>query len=95
MGSTPFFSTNAGCEALSLAYDRTVVNTGRLSWGYMDKILKSWDARGLYIPEDVEAGDPARRSRKSAAAPVSNTQKIDRMRKVYNSMKKTDDGGEA
>lgn len=84
-----------GAETIALAYDRTAVNTGRLSWGYMDKILKSWDAKRLYTPEDVEAGDPARRSRKSAAAPVSNTQKIDRMRKVYNSMKKTDDGGEA
>ena len=29
-------------DAIELAYDRTVTNTGALKWGYMNKILQSW-----------------------------------------------------
>ena len=52
-----------GSEALALAYDRTVVNTGRLTWAYMDRIVRSWYEKGLFTAEDIEKGDarPARR----------------------------------
>ena len=42
---------------ISLAYDRTVGRTGKLSWAYMDKILTSWREKGLLTPEAVETGD--------------------------------------
>lgn len=46
-----------GAEALSMAYDRTVTKTGRLTWRYMDSIIKSWHSKNLHTPEEIEAGD--------------------------------------
>lgn len=52
-----------GPEAAAIACDRTVVKTGRLTWRYMDSIMKSWHSKGLHSPEEIEKGDsfgPAR-----------------------------------
>ena len=46
-----------GCDTLALAYDRTVVKTGRLTWAYMDKIVSSWAEQGLRTVEEIEKGD--------------------------------------
>ena len=54
MGFTP--------ELIALAYDRTVTNTGALKWGYLNKILQSWQEKGLFTAGDVEAKDPRRRA---------------------------------
>ncbi len=55
-----------GPEALAIAYDRTVLRTGRLTWKYMDTILKSWNDKQLFTPEAIEAGDPAQRTKRAA-----------------------------
>lgn len=48
-------------EAIALAYDKTVVKTGRLAWSYMDSILSSWHTKNLHTAEQVLSGDtPAR-----------------------------------
>ena len=47
-----------GSDALALAYDRTVVSTGKLTWAYMDKIVQSWHKKGLFTPAEIEQGDP-------------------------------------
>ena len=44
-------------EAISLAYERTCLNTGALSWAYMHKILTRWQEAGLLTGERVRAGD--------------------------------------
>ncbi len=44
-------------ELITLAYDRTVAHTGKLSWAYMHKILESWAQEGLLTPEDVETAE--------------------------------------
>lgn len=72
-----------GPEALALAADRTVVNTGELRWRYMNSIVRSWDEKGLHTPEEIEQGD--RRSDRSrqdraAAAETPSTQELDRLR---------------
>ena len=72
-----------GPEALAIAYDRTVLNTGKMNWSYMDKIVKSWDAKHLYAPAEIEAGDPARRTKKPSETPKDNKAKIEDLRKVY------------
>lgn len=59
-----------GPEAVAIAYDRTVVNTGTLRWKYMDKILQSWHSRGLHSPAEIEAGD-SRRPSKPETAPAT------------------------
>ena len=44
-------------DVLALAYDRTCLNTGGLSWAYMNKILTRWQQAGLYTLEQVKAGE--------------------------------------
>lgn len=40
-------------ELLLKAYEETVERTGKLSFAYMDKILKNWHSNGLKTSEDV------------------------------------------
>ena len=51
-------------EAISIAYERTCLNTGGLNWAYMNKILQRWHEAGLHTAQAVRAGDkkPASRS---------------------------------
>ena len=44
-------------EAIAMAYERTCLNTGGLSWAYMNKILQRWQEAGLLTGEKVRAGD--------------------------------------
>lgn len=56
-------------DAVAIAYDRTVTNTGGLKWSYMDKILSSWKEKKLITAEDINNGD----SRKKQAPQRVNT----------------------
>jgi len=44
-------------SAIAVAYDRTVVKTGRLTWKYMDSIIRSWNEKGLRTVEEIMGGD--------------------------------------
>ena len=44
-------------EAIKLAYEKTCLNTGGLSWAYMNKILTRWQEAGLLTVEQVEKKD--------------------------------------
>ena len=44
-------------DVIRLAYERTCLNTGGLSWPYMNKILTSWSAAGLLTLKQVKEGD--------------------------------------
>lgn len=44
-------------EAITMAYERTCLNTGGLSWAYMNKILLRWHEAGLHTAAQVRAGD--------------------------------------
>ena len=44
-------------EAIGMAYERTCLNTGGLSWAYMNKILQRWHEAGLKTAEDVRNRD--------------------------------------
>ncbi|MGI5976808.1 MAG: DnaD domain protein [Candidatus Limivicinus sp.] len=46
-----------GPEALAIAYDRTVTNTGSLKWGYMNSIVRSWNEKKLFTPQEIEEKD--------------------------------------
>ena len=60
-------------EVLTEAYDRTVTRTGKRSWAYMDKIVRSWQQKGLFTAQDVDKGDPrADRKKAAAAKPAEN-----------------------
>ena len=82
-----------GPEAVAEAYDRTVLNTGRLSWNYLDRILRSWDEKGLYTLEAIAEGDPRRASApKKGGKPQpqpekSDGERLEAMRRMYEHMK--------
>ena len=42
---------------ISMAYEKTCVNTGGLSWPYMNKILTSWHNAGYKTADQVRNGD--------------------------------------
>ena len=44
-------------DVISLAFERTCLNTGGLSWPYMNKILTRWHEAGLLTLKQVKAGD--------------------------------------
>ena len=70
-------------EAIAIAYDRTVTNTGSLKWGYMNKILSSWHEKKLHTPHEIEAGDGRRRGTASASSAAGNGQiEIDELRSI-------------
>lgn len=44
-------------ELISMAYERTCLNTGGLNWAYMNKIIQRWNEQGLTTVEAVQSGD--------------------------------------
>lgn len=44
-------------EVITMAYERTCLNTGGLSWAYMNKILVRWHEAGFHTAEEVRGGD--------------------------------------
>ena len=44
-------------EVIGMAYERTCLNTGGLSWAYMNKILQRWHEAGLHTAEEISRGD--------------------------------------
>lgn len=44
-------------DAISMAYERTCLNTGGMNWAYMNKILLRWHEAGLHTPQQIRAGD--------------------------------------
>ena len=76
-----------GPETLAIAYDRTVLSTGKLVWKYMDRIVQSWNEKRLYTPEEIETGDArtAPAARKPAAVPEhteSDGDRLERLRRI-------------
>ena len=44
-------------SAISMAYERTCLNTGGLNWAYMNKILARWHEAGLHSADAIQNGD--------------------------------------
>lgn len=78
-------------EAVSIAYDRTVTNTGALKWSYMNKILQSWNEKGLHTAAEIEEKD------RRAPAPVKGIEHssnvsdadLEYLKAVYEKVKNT------
>lgn len=54
--------------AAAVAYDRTVLKTGRLTWRYMDSIMRSWHSKGIRTVRDIEEKDAPPDRKKPPAA---------------------------
>lgn len=61
-------------DLVSLAYDKTVSSTGKLSWSYMNKLLQSWTEQGFTTVEQVKAADEEFYRKNGTSAP-SKTKK--------------------
>lgn len=82
-------------EAIALAYDKTVVKTGGLTWKYMNSIMMSWHSKNLHTAEEILNGDA--RANTSAGAyghqafqPKSAStgeSELERMEKILNRVK--------
>ena len=59
-------------EVITMAYERTCLNTGSLKWPYMDKILQRWHEAGLHTAEAVKNGD-----RKPGTAAAQGQRQLD------------------
>ena len=57
-------------EAIEMAYERTCLNTGGLSWAYMNKILQRWNDAGLRTAEAIRSRD----RKPGTAAPAGQRQ---------------------
>lgn len=44
-------------DVFTMAYERTCVNTGGLSWAYMNKILIRWHEGGMHTADEVRSRD--------------------------------------
>ena len=67
-----------GEEAICLAADRTLTNTGALKWNYLRKILQSWHERGLHTPQEIREKDPARSAAPAKAPEKPGSKPIDK-----------------
>ena len=52
-----WLSMGFGPDAVEIAHDRTVLKTGKVSWGYMNSIFKSWHEKGLHTRDEIISGD--------------------------------------
>ncbi|HBD86217.1 MAG TPA: DNA replication protein DnaD [Clostridiales bacterium] len=73
-------------ESIEMAYDRTVTNTGQLKWSYMNRIIQSWDTKGLHTPEEIEAGDRPQKPGRGPE-PAHKQSELERIRKIYDKVR--------
>ena len=73
-----------GEEAIAMALDRTLTNTGGLKWPYMNKILLSWHQQGLHEPTEIREKDG--RGRKRAAPTPDKPMDLDALRRAVDSI---------
>jgi DnaD/phage-associated family protein len=81
-------------EAIELAYDRTVLKTGKLAWSYMDSIIMSWHSKGLYTADEIRAKDGKNASvgkktnpAKPAGASKPSQAELDHMKKFLEKLR--------
>ena len=74
-------------DAIALAYERTVYNTGSFKWPYINAILKRWHAAGLHDRRAVEEKEGARQAAKAPAAKTEGGPiDLDRLKDFLNKM---------
>lgn len=83
-------------DAIALAYDKTVIKTGNLTWKYMDSILMSWHSKNLHTTDEISNGDiqirggrPASQENSMSASSTTGKPRDDSalMRKLLNQSK--------
>lgn len=66
---------------IAMAYEKTCLNTGGLSWPYMNKILTSWKKEGLLTVQQVQQGDRKKDLPKGASGQLGEAE-LEAIRRV-------------
>ena len=82
-------------DAVEIAYDRTVLNTGKPSIYYTDAIIKNWHGKGLHTSHEImEKDKAASRDTRQAVSNDSkkkfgdaNNEEIERMQRLLDKIK--------
>ena len=61
-------------EAVSMAYERSCLNTGGLHWSYMNKILESWHGQNLHSAQEIQKGDRKPAAPKGASGELGDAE---------------------
>lgn len=77
------------------AYDKTVINTGALTWKYMNKILADWDSKNIRTLADLEktgstSKHPGGSQDASAGSPSNAAERLKRMRSAGKEIKQVE-----
>ena len=80
-------------DAIALAYDKTVIRTGKLAWGYCDKILRSWHEKGWHTPEQIEERRAQEDSNRAGGNETVGS--VDRARQILQQIRGEDDKSSA
>jgi DnaD/phage-associated family protein len=83
-----WLSMGFGPDAVEIAYDRTVLNTGKLTWNYMDKIMNNWHGKGLHTVAEINKGDgkPARAQAAQKGRPAPDPDELRRMERLLGNL---------
>jgi len=75
-------------KAIAIAYDRTVVKTGGLTWPYIDGIIKNWHNKGFHTAEQILNKDSGRNTRPASQKHGEpNSVEMERMGRLLNKIK--------
>ena len=66
-------STGYARDLIHYAYEKTIENTGKLSFEYVDKVLTSWNDSGFCSSDDVKRAESDYRKRKKSGSDTTGT----------------------
>jgi DNA replication protein DnaD len=77
-----------GPDAVEIAYDRTLLNTGKLTWNYMNKIINNWHGKRLHTADEINKGDgrPARAQAKQKGRAAPDSDELRRMERLLGNL---------
>jgi DNA replication protein DnaD len=80
-------------QTIAIAYDRTVMKTGKLAISYMNSIIVNWHDKGLHTVEEINEKDTKGENAAAprsvfSARPAPDKRDIERMEKFLENMKK-------
>ena len=78
-----------GADAIEIAYDRTLVKTGRLAWAYMNSIINNWHEKGIHTSRDILRREGSARTRDANGTQISGgAEELDSMRRFLDELNK-------
>ena len=78
-------------ETIEAAYDRTVLRTGKLTWKYMDSILKNWKSKNITTVSDIAEKDGDGAPTRKAAGNSATAEDVSRMQRLIRKMNEQED----